>query len=413
MKVLFLLYRGNPFCGGQGIYLYNLTKELSKLGVEIDILVGPPYPDPMEDWATVYRLENLHLWMVKTKSLPHDKLLRLLSPWNFVDYLLSRFHVFPEMQTFSMRAFSSMQALLKHKQYDLIHDIQTLGWGMIPMKGYGIPMITTVHHPLTRDRDADLMMNNNFWDKLTTVLFYPLIMQRFVIKRLDRVITSFRKGVDELHSAFGLRKDKISVVYNGMDVELFTNTGEPREENQLLFVGNGEDYKKGMIFLLEALKMLPEHIHLTIVDEGPPGKKKAWDMVVSLGLEKRVTFTGKVSYERLVSLYSTKTLVVMSSLYEGFGLPAAEAMSCKTPVVATAVGALKEIVPPEAGILVPPKDPAALKEAILILLADKKRRQKMGEFGRKWTVANYAWPVAARNTLEIYNDVINGQRRKK
>ena len=264
MRVLFLLYRGNPFCGGQGIYLYNLTRELARLGVETDVIVGPPYPDNMDEWATTYKIENLHLWMVKTSSLSKDKLWRLLSPWNFVDYVLTRFHFFPEMETFSMRALPLVRRLMKTKQYDIIHDIQSLGWGMIPMKGFGVPMVTTVHHPLTRDRDADLLRENSFWGKMTTLLFYPIRMQKIVINRLNGVITSFTKGVDELGNAFGLAPEKAHVVYNGMDVELFQNTGEKREENRLLFVGNTEDYKKGIQFLLEAMTLLPEEVTLTI-----------------------------------------------------------------------------------------------------------------------------------------------------
>ncbi|MCP4137466.1 MAG: glycosyltransferase family 4 protein [bacterium] len=413
MKVLLLGYRGNPYCGGQGIYIFNLTRELAKLGVEVDVIVGPPYPDPLEEWATVYKIENLNMWAIRTFQMPPEKLKKIYSPWHFFDYVLTRLHIFPEMEVFSLKSFFLMRKLLKKKRYDLIHDVQTLGWGMFPMKGYGIPMVTTVHHPLTRDMDADMAMKRTFWEKIATILFYPLTMQRFIINRLNRVITSFEEGVDELNSAFGVKKEKLSVVYNGMDVELFRNTGEKREENALLFVGNAEDRKKGIIYLLEALSMLPEYITLTIVDVGPPYKEIAGGRIKKLGLENRVTFTGKVDYDTLVSLYSRKTILVMSSLYEGFGLPAAEAMACETPVVATAAGALKEVVNEECGILVPPKDPAALKDAILTLLKDKKLREKMGKKGRIWSRENFAWPVAAQNTLNVYKDVIKEYRSKK
>jgi glycosyltransferase involved in cell wall biosynthesis len=407
MKVLLCGYRGNPYSGGQGIYIYNLSRELAKLGVEVDVMVGPPYPDPLEEWANVYKLENLNIWAIKSKDIPVEKLKRVLAtPWNFADYLLTRLHIFPEMETFSFRAFFALKEILKRKRYDIIHDIQSLGWATVPMKGYGIPIVTTVHHPLTKDREADLAGNRGLWDKTTTILFYPLIMQGFVIRRIDRVITSFTEGVDELWKAFRVKKKNVSVVFNGMDVDMFRNTGEKREENALLFVGNTEDSKKGLIYLFEAMKMLPDHITLTIVDDGPPKKLTAADMIKKMGLERRIKFTGKLTYEQLVSMYSRKTILIMSSLFEGFGLPAVEAMSCKTPVVVTTAGSLKEVVTPDCGILVPPKDPAALKDAILRLLADKKLRKKMGENGRKRAVENFSWPVAAKNTLEVYRDVI-------
>ncbi|HPD76854.1 MAG TPA: glycosyltransferase family 4 protein [Spirochaetota bacterium] len=413
MRVLISGYRGNPYCGGQGIYIYNLSRELAKLGVEVDVMVGPPYPDPLEEWATVYKIENLNIWSIKTKDIPYEKLVRIFSPWNFADYILTRLHMFPEMETYSFRAFFALKKILKEKRYDIIHDIQSLGWATVPMKGYGIPIVTTVHHPLTKDREADLMGNFGLWDKTTTILFYPLVMQSFVIKRLDRVITSFREGITELNKAFGVKPEKVSVVYNGMDVDLFQNTGEPREENALLFVGNTEDSKKGLIYLFEAMTMLPENVTLTIVDDGPPKKMTAADMIKKFNLSHRVKFTGKLSYEALVSLYSRKTILVMSSLFEGFGLPAVEAMACKTPVVVTTAGSLKEVVTEDCGILVPPKDPVALKDAILKLLSDSELRKKMGENGRRRAVENFSWPVAAKNTLKVYEDVIREFRRKR
>jgi glycosyltransferase involved in cell wall biosynthesis len=413
MRVLIVGYRGNPYCGGQGIYIYNLSKELAKLGAEVDVIVGPPYPDPLEEWATVYKIENLNMWSIKTKDIPPEKLKRIFSPWNFADYVLTRLHMFPEMETFSFRTFFALKKILKTKRYDIIHDIQSLGWATVPMKGYGIPIVTTVHHPLTKDREADLMGNRGLWDKTTTVLFYPLVMQSFVIRRLDRVITSFREGIDELQKAFGVKRERVSVVYNGMDVDMFQNTGEKREENALLFVGNTEDSKKGLVYLFEAMTMLPENITLTIVDDGPPKKMTAADMIKKYNLGHRVKFTGKLSYDALVSIYSRKTILVMSSLFEGFGLPAVEAMSCKTPVVVTTAGSLKEVVSPDCGILVPPKDPVALKDGILKLLGDKKLREKMGENGRKWAVENFSWPVAAKNTFEVYKDVVREYRSGK
>jgi glycosyltransferase involved in cell wall biosynthesis len=410
MRVLLLGYRGNPYSGGQGIYIYNLSKELAKLGVAVDVMVGPPYPDPLEEWAEVYKVENLNIWSIKTKDIPYEKLTRIFSLWNFADYILTRLHIFPEMETFSFRAFFSLEKILKHKKYDLIHDIQSLGWATVPMKGFGIPIITTVHHPLTKDREADLGRNWGLWDKTTTILFYPLVMQGFVIRRINRVITSFKEGVDELGKAFRVKKEKVSVVYNGMDVDLFQNTGEAREDNALLFVGNTEDTKKGLVYLFEAMTLLPEHVTLTIVDDGPPKKLTAWELIQKFNIEHRVKFTGKLSSEELVSIYSRKTILVMSSLFEGFGLPAVEAMSCKTPVVVTTAGSLKEVVTPDCGILVEPQNPAALKDAIMKLLKNKKLREQMGKNGRKRAVENFSWSVAAKNTLEVYKSVIREYR---
>ena len=413
MKVLLLCYRGSPFCGGLGIYLYYLSRELARLGVEVDVLVGPPYPDPLDEWATVHMVENLNIWMVNTRKFGYARLVRVFSFWNFVDYILTRFHIFSEMETFSMRSFFIIKKLLKKKKYDIIHDVNSLGWGLLFIKGFGIPVISTIHHPLTRDRNADLTMDKSFWEIVTTILFYPLNMQRFVINRLDRIITSSREGIDELNRAFNLRKEKINAVYNGMDVESFRNTGETRDDRSILFVGNTEDHKKGIYFLLEALAGLPEDIHLTIVDEGPPMKKNASLLVKKFGVEKKVSFTGKVDQKTLASLYSRAAILVMSSLYEGFGLPAAEAMACETPVIVTSAGALPEVVDSSCGILVEPGNSRELRDSIISLLKNDAARARMGHSGRKKAVENFSWPVAAKNTLAVYQDVIRRHRRSK
>ncbi len=411
MRALFLCYRGNPFCGGQGIYLYYLTRELAKLGVEIDVIVGPPYPDPMDAWARVFRVENLNIWSIRTKHFGYEKLTRVFSPVNFLDYVLTRFHIFPEMETFSIRAFNELRRLLKTRSYDIIHDVQCLAWGLLPMKGFGIPIVSTVHHPLTRDREADFIRDNSFWEYATTVLFYPLLMQKCVINRIDRVITSSKEGVEELHKAFNLSMEKISVVYNGLDVDVFSNGGETREENSLLFVGNTEDYKKGIRYLLEMLALLPDKVRLTIVDEGPPKRTSAYNLAKKFGVEKRVHFTGKVDLATLVHLYCTKTMVVVSSLHEGFGLPAAEGMACETAVVSTDSGALKEVMVDEkTGYLVPAKNPQAMADAVMKLLNNKALREKMGKAGRKRAVELFSWPAAAKNTLEVYKEVIEQSR---
>ncbi len=375
-------------------------------------MVGPPYPDPLDQWAKVHKLENLNIWSVRTEHIPYEKLVRVFSPLNFTDYFLTRFHVFPEMETFSMRAFFRLRELLNENRYDIIHDVNSLGWGLAPMKGFGIPIVSTIHHPLTQDMRADLGVERTFWEKLTTLLFYPIQMQKFVIRRVDRVITSSHDGIAELGNAFGLKEDRVSVVYNGMDVEAFRNTGEPREERSLLFVGNTEDHKKGLAYLLEALVMLPKDITLTIVDDGPPKKLNAAGLVKKYNLQDRVVFTGKVETGELVSLYSRKTLLVMSSLHEGFGLPAAEAMACETPVVATKAGALKEVVDEKSGILVEMRNPAALKDAIMKLMDNPGLRREMGAQGRKKAEECFAWPTAAKNTMEVYKSVIETYRSR-
>jgi len=208
----------------------------------------------------------------------------------------------------------------------------------------------------------------------------------------------------------GVRREPRTILL--MDIEAFQNTGVRREPRTILFVGNTEDHKKGLVYLIEALSLLPEDITLTIVDEGPPKKLTAAKHIKKYNVGNRVTFTGKVPLEQLVNLYSSKSILVMSSLYEGFGLPAAEAMACKTAVVVTDAGSLSEVVDKNTGIIVKPQSAIALKEGIMKLFNDDSLRKKMGVLGRKRCEDNFSWPAAAKNTLKVYEEIVAEKGKK-
>jgi len=414
MHICLLCYRGNPYSGGQGGYLFSLSRELARIGHRITILVGAPLPRPMP-WANIVPVENLNLWGVRRDFLPSPNPWGIFRPLNFFEWGVTRFGFFPEMLIFSFRIIPLLRKLLRFEKVDVIHDVQSLGYGLLLAKGFGRPVVTTVHHPLTIDYAASLERDRNFKEHYFTVVFYPLKMQRRVINRLDRVITSSEETAREIARSFRVPPEKIRNVYNGLETEfLRPGNGEHRVPRRLLFVGNTDDTKKGIIYLLKAMTLLPEAVTLTIVDQGKPHKTYAPRMVDEWGLSSRVTFTGKVPTEVLRTLYREAEAAVLPSLYEGFGLPAAEAMACETPVVATATGALPEVVGGDgAGILVPPKDPKALAAAIWKILADPAGRRKMGQLGRRRVEELFSWGKVAERTVNVYRELIESHSAKR
>ena len=407
MKICLLCYRGNPYCGGQGGYLFFLSRELARLGHEVTILVGAPAPWPMP-WARTIHVENLNLWGVRRNFLPPSNPWSIFRPLNFFEWTTTRFGFFPEMLTFSLRIIPILRKMFAEEPFDVIHDVQSLGYGLLLAKGFRRPMVTTVHHPLTIDYQASLERDRSLKENYYTVVFYPLKMQRRVINRLDRVLTSSRETAREIHQAFEVSFEKIRMVYNGLDTHFFRPAdGVSRQEGRLLFVGNTDDTKKGIIYLLRALAQVPQKMNLILVDQGAPWKTYAPQLVQELGLSSRVCFTGKISQEELRDLYLSSELVVIPSLYEGFGLPAAEAMSCGIPVVATRVGALPEVIGSEgAGILVPARDPEAMAKAIQEILKDAGRRKEMGRLGRKRVEDLFTWEKVAERTVDVYRELL-------
>jgi len=394
------------YCGGQGVYLYYISRELKRLGHEVDIIVGPPYPNIAEGIAE-HRLENLNFFEF---GFPKQDPFRVFSPLNLYDLAGTRLGMFTEMCSFSIRAYNKMRQLLRNRRFDIIHDNQTLGYGILLMKAFEIPIVATVHHPLPIDRKTDIAHIDRAWERFGRIMFYPFVMQHLVTRRMDRVIAVSESAAEETRNAFKVPRSKIRVVHNGIDTDMFRRLdGERRERGRLVIVANTVDRKKGVIYLLRALQLLREEIDvkLTIVDRGAPDNEYTPALVGRFGLDGSVDFTGKVSLEELVRYYATAEVAVVPSLYEGFGLPAAEAMACGLPVVATTAGALPEVVEDgRSGILVPPRDHYALAGAIKCLLKDEPLRRAMGEEGRRRVERNFTWEEAARKTLAVYREVL-------
>jgi glycosyltransferase involved in cell wall biosynthesis len=411
MKIGLLSYRGNPYCGGQGIYLTYLSNELVKLGHEVHVLVGPPWPLYLQG-ATVHKIENYNFFGKKQDFLPPGNPFRIFSPLHFYEYASSRFGIFPEIKAFSFRAFFKLAELSQEHKFDILHDNQCLGYGMLLWKALGVPVVSTLHHPLSIDRATWFEQPSNLKQKIYRILYYPLVMQKIVSNRLDRIITVSNDSAREITHAFGIPPEKISVVYNGLDSEEFAPVPNiPKKSGSLIFVGNSEDRKKGLLYLLQALTFLPEDITLTVVDGGAPRRSYASMLTEKFHLGHRVHFTGKINPEDLIRYYCGAEIAVVPSLYEGFGFPAAEAMACELPVISSTAGALPEVVGDDgAAVLVPPRNASAIAEAILKLVENPNLRRQMGKAARERVLKLFTWENAARQMVEVYREAIDAHR---
>jgi glycosyltransferase involved in cell wall biosynthesis len=415
LRIAFVAYRGNMQSGGQGIYLWFLARELVRLGHEVDVLVGPPYPDPMPFARDVALLPNERFWgkwffRDWKNLLPKPNPLRVFEPLNFWEFGASAIGFLPEPFAFSVRAFREIAARLRAgRRYDLVHDVQCLGYGLLGLRALGLPVVTTVHHPLSVDRRMSFKRDKTLRERLGTWEFYPVEMQGFVARRLDRVFTSSTASARQIALDFGVRAERLAMVANGIDTEWFSpDAREPRSANELLCVARASDPNKGVRKLLEALALLPRDVRVTLVDDA---KSEALAWAAKLGVADRLDVTGRLETSELVRRYRRATLVVVPSRYEGFGLPAAEAMACATPVIATRAGSLPEVVTTGGGgVLTPVDDAPALARAISELLAAPRLREELGANGRAGVEAAYGWPSIAARTAEEYVRVIQQKR---
>ncbi|MBK7947748.1 MAG: glycosyltransferase family 4 protein [Deltaproteobacteria bacterium] len=418
LRIAFVAYRGNMNSGGQGIYLWFLAREMARQGHEVDVFVGPPYPDPMP-FARVVELPNQQFWakwvLGQTDQIvPRKDPLQILTPLNFYELVASRIGFLPELAAFSFRAFRRIaEELRAGARYDLVHDVQCLGYGLLGLRAMGLPVVTTVHHPLTVDRRASFVRDETLLQAIGTMKFYPIGMQSFVARRLDAVLTSSEVGKRQIAQDFAVSPDRLINVRNGLDTELFRpDPGIAKRPGEILCIGRSSDPNKGIRTLVRALAKLPPQIRLTLVDDdNSDNKVRRW--AGELSVQDRLTLTGRVDSAELLALYRRAELVVVPSRYEGFGLPAVEAMACGTPVVATRAGALTEVMERTGGgLLTPRDDPDALAAAIAALMADPERRSALARNGRERVVEAYSWPEIARTTADAYRSVIARRRSR-
>ena len=402
IRICLLCYRGNPYSGGQGIYLKYIADEMVRQGHEVHAIVGPPYPFPMKG-VILHAIHNNQYFVRKKRNIiePDDPF-AIFSPLNFYEYLASRTGAFSEISTFGWRAYLLLRDLHARHRFDVIHDNQSVGYGLLMMKTFGIPVVATIHHPLSIDLVNVLERTQKFKNKLKTVMFYPTQMQAVVSKRLDHIITVSEDSKRAINRDFGVPFAKQTVVYNGIDRDVFRPLpGVKKKKGKIIFVGNVEDGKKGFAYLLKAMPRIDGRVTLTAVDGGAPHRKVTDRLMGTLGLEGRVEFTGKTSTEELVRHYSESELAIVPSVYEGFGLPAAEAMSCGVPVISSDGGALPEVVG-DAGVVVPARDFEAIADAVNGLLADQNRMREMGRAGIERVKEHFNWEKAVREIIRVY-----------
>ena len=416
MRICLLTYRGNPYSGGQGIYIYYLAREFRRMGHEVEVLASPPLPE-LSEGVVLHCLNSLSIY--HPQSSVRTNLPKVRNPVDLYELCATRQGQFVEPLTFSLRAYHRLRALCRQRQFDIIHDNQGLGYGLLLMKRLGIPVLATIHHPLPIDREADLEQASGLRQHWRIRRFYSFIrMQAFVSRRLERIITVSQDAARQTELLFNVPTGRLRVVYNGIDTQIYCSRSDQASQQRdgLIMVGNTDDRKKGVLYLLKALHLLREDgVKLTIVDDAERHSSYADDvgplpsygshLVKKLNLNGMVRFAGRLTREELAQHYSAARIAVVPSLYEGFGLPAAEAMACGTPVIATTGGALPEVVG-DAGLLVPPRNADALAAAIRQLLHDEQAQQRMGEAGIKRVAERFSWRQAAQATIDVYREVL-------
>ncbi len=406
LRICLLTYRGNPTCGGQGVYISYLSRALLELGHKVDVMSGPPYPE-LAEGITLRKLPSLDLYNIN-HLFKVEKLSDLKSPINQLEFLGMSSGGFPELFTFGLRAYQFLRN--KRADYDIVHDNQCLSYGVLGIpKLLGIPTVATIHHPITVDRKVAIEAAKTLRKKIAILRWYSFLsMQRRVSRRLRHIITVSECSKNDIRKDFKIPEHKFRIVPNGINTDYFYPLpGVKRLPHHLLVTNSADTPLKGLRYLLEAVAAVKKkrNIHLTVIGKPKQGGTVEY-LVKKLGLTGCVKFTGRIEHKDFARYYAEATMAVIPSLYEGFGMPAGEAMACGVPVISTTGGALPEVVG-NAGILIPPADKEAMERAIIELLDDPEKRNRLGQLGLERVRSSFTWKHAAQKTVDVYKETIN------
>ena len=405
LRIAYLTYRGKPHVGGQGVYTRHLTKALVDLGHHVEVYAGQPYPilDPR---IPLHKLPSLDIF---NDLYPG----RFPAYWEIkswpdaVEVLQFLKGTFGEPRAFSIRAHRALAA--RGNDFDLVHDNQCLGYGIQDIEKL-FPTIVTLHHPITKDRKLEMDHAPNFWKRRAIGRWYSFVnMQGKVASSMPRVVVVSENSINDIHEDMKVSMDRMRLVPVGVDPDLFTPKPHiARKPGHLITTASADVALKGLSYLLEALAKLrtERDVHLTII--GKPREGASMDLIRSLGLLDCISFVSGVTDERIVELYAESELAVVPSLYEGFSLPAIEAMSTGVCLVATTGGALPEVTGRDGDTVLscPAGDADALAAAIRRGLDDEVLRTRVGQAGRQRVVERWSWRHCASLTVDQYREVL-------
>lgn len=412
MRIAMLSYRSKPHCGGQGVYVRHLSRELVALGHEVEVFSGQPYPD-LDPGVVLTQVPSLDLYR-EPDPFRVPRLREFRDRIDVEEFLTMCAAGFPEPRTFSKR----ISRLLRERagDFDVAHDNQVLGTGMLDLEGYGVPLVTTIHHPITFDRRIDLAQTRNPWRRFTLRRWYGFLrMQRRVARQARLVLTPSEASKRDVAADFGVDPERMTVILLGVD-ERFAPPRTPRVPGRILAMASADAPMKGISTLLEAFAKLrtERDVELVLVSRPAPGGRTE-QLVDRLGISDHVRFVHGLSDDALVELMGSAEVACVPSLYEGFSLPTAELMACATPLVVSRAGAIPEVVGPdgECADLVEPGDVEALRAAVAALLDDPERRDRMGTAGRARVERLFSWRAVAEQVAVQYAAAIAGFRAER
>ena len=402
LKIALLSYRSAPFGGGQGVYVHDISKALAMKGHQVDIISGPPYPKISEN-VNLIELPGLDLF----QTFSFKERVRIFwekkskTRFDYFEFCSVLFGGFPEMLTFGYRA---KDYLINNSDYDIVIDNQSISYGMLEIQKL-LPLIEIIHHPITKDYEHDLQANNKLLYRFSRYRWYSFLkMQKKVAPHIKNIITPSLNSLKDISRDFKCNSSSMNVIHNGLDVDIFIPYSNiKRDQLRLITTASADVPLKGLDYTLEALSFLKKEfcdINLVVIgklkQEGHTSR-----LIKRLGLENIIQFKTNLTKKEIAEEYACSSIAIVSSLYEGFGYPVIEAMSCSVPLIAANTSSIPELVGDYA-TLIPSRDSTSLAKSIKLVISDYEKYKNIAEKGRLHVLDNFSWT----KITEEYESVI-------
>ena len=405
MRIGLLSYRSNPFSGGQGIYVRHLSSALNKLGHEVEVLSGPPYP-LLDKNIKLVRIPSLDLFSTNER-LKAFNISFLNSLTDFIEWAGVLSGAFPEPYTFGRRVSQHLQD--KKSYYDVIHDNQSLSYALVKLQKE-FPLVTTIHHPITRDHRIEVENSKNWIAKLSSNRWHSFLkMQKKVAPQLEKIICPSNQSKSDVIREFKVQEKRVAAILNGIDLDTFRyKQGIKKIPFRIITSASADVPLKGLRFLIEALPKVLLDFPETCLSVIGKAKEKGeiTKLIAKLDLKGKISFHSELSETEIVNLYSSAQIAVIPSLYEGFGFGAGEALACSLPLISTHSGGLKEVVG-EAAIQIKSGDAKEISMAIIDLFSNPEKQAYYSRLGRERMESEFDWLKAAEEYVKIYEEVID------
>ena len=403
LRIALLSYRSKPHCGGQGVYVRHLSRELDALGHHVEVFSGQPYPE-LDPGTKLTEVPSLDLYRegdpFRTPRWGEYR------HWaDGLEVAMMWGGAFPEPLTFSIRALRALAA--RAGEFDVAHDNQGLGYGMLGLRRLGLPLVTSIHHPISVDRRIDLADLGTL-KRLWKARWYGFVrMQARVARRVagqGPLITVSDSAKRDICRDFGVPADRVRVIPLGVDTRVFRPRPAARVPGRIVAVASADSPLKGVATLLHAVGKLvtDRDVHLVVVGRPGPATER---LIAQLSLADRVRFAHGLDDEAFSALLASAETAVVPSLYEGFSLPAVEHMASGTPLVASRSGALPEVTG-DAAVLVTPADSEELAAVLRRLHDSPAERAALADRGLRRVGLRFAWPAVAQATVAQYREAM-------